>query len=94
MHMFSIHNGHVSWEALINSTVCFALPPYVDEIQVVELDKGMLSGRRLPSIKDAQLDGVASGAIFGSSLYVNNARYFEFPGGDTEYWITKLAIRP
>ena len=69
-------------------------PPYVDEIQVVELDKGMLSGRRLPSIKDPQLDGVASGAIFGSSLYVNNARYFEFPGGDTEYWITKLAIRP
>jgi len=69
-------------------------PPYLDEIQVVELDKGMLSGQRLQSITDPDLDDVASGALFGSSLYVNNARYFDFPGGDTQYWITKIVLRP
>jgi hypothetical protein len=36
---------------------------------------------------------VASGAMFGNSLYVNNARYYTFPEPDTEYWLTKLSIR-
>jgi outer membrane protein assembly factor BamB len=67
----------------------------VDRIQVVELDKDYLSGTLVQTITDpANLDGVASGAIFGSSLYVNNARYSDFPMADTEYWVTKLKIRP
>ncbi len=40
------------------------------------------------------LDGVASGAIFASSLYVNNARYATFPDPATPYALTKLPIRP
>jgi hypothetical protein len=40
------------------------------------------------------LDGVASGAIFGSNLYVNNAKYFEFPEPTTEYNLAKVPIRP
>jgi hypothetical protein len=45
---------------------------------------------------DADLDGVASGAFHGNSLYVNNARYLlDFPPtADDEFWITKLKIRP
>ncbi len=70
-------------------------PDPVDRIQVVELDKDYLSGTLVKTITDpANLDGVASGAIFGSSLYVNNARYFDFPMPDTKYWVTKLKIRP
>jgi sugar lactone lactonase YvrE len=72
-------------------------PVSIDGIQVVELDKGYLSGRVVETITDPDnLDGVASGAIFGDSLYVNNARYtVEFPpAADTPYWITKLKIRP
>ena len=72
-----------------------------DGIQVVNLDKGLLSGKLVDVITDPDLDGVASGAIFGSSLYVNNARYglFDefFPDPfppDTQYWLTKLRIRP
>ena len=67
----------------------------------MNLDKGLLSGKLVDVITDPDLDGVASGAIFGSSLYVNNARYglFDefFPDPfppDTQYWLTKLRIRP
>jgi hypothetical protein len=72
-------------------------PVSIDRIQVVELDKGHLSGTLVETITDPEnLDGVASGAIFGGSLYVNNARYaVEFPPSpDTPFWVTKLKIRP
>ena len=29
-----------------------------------------------------------------SGLYVNNARYSGFPGGDTQYWVTTPKLRP
>jgi hypothetical protein len=65
----------------------------------VQLDKGYLSGRRVQTITDpVNLDGVASGAIFGDSLYVNNARYASIPvfliPANEPFWITKLRIRP
>jgi sugar lactone lactonase YvrE len=72
-------------------------PASIDRIQVVKLDKGYLSGTLVQTITDpANLDGVASGAIFGNSLYVNNARYVvPFPPEpDTPFWLTKLKIRP
>jgi sugar lactone lactonase YvrE len=68
--------------------------PADDRIQVVKLDKDYLTGALLPPIADEDLNGVASAAIFGSSLYVNNAKYFEFPMSGTEYYVTKLKIRP
>jgi hypothetical protein len=55
------------------------------------------NGTLVDTITDPEkLDGVASGAIFGSSLYVNNARYaVPFPPEpDTPYWATKLKIQP
>jgi sugar lactone lactonase YvrE len=63
-----------------------------DWVQVVALDEAMLTGTRLGVITDPDMDGVASGALFGDSLYVNNARYYDWPMPDTEYWITKLSI--
>ena len=63
-----------------------------DLVQVVELSEDMLTGSLLGTISDPSMDGVASGAMFGNSLYVNNARYADFPGLPTEYWITKLNI--
>ena len=68
--------------------------PPVDRIQVVQLDRDLLTGTQLPPITGADLAGVASGAIFGGTLYVNNARYCDFPQPDTEYWVTGLTIRP
>jgi hypothetical protein len=58
------------------------------------LSADLLSGEIVGTITDPDLEGVASGAVFGSSLYVNNARYNTFPEPDTEYWLTKLRIRP
>jgi len=58
----------------------------------VSLDKGLLTGTLLGTITDPDLDGVASGALFGGSLYVNNARYRTFPEPDTEYWVTRLSV--
>jgi len=69
-----------------------------DMVQVVVLDEDMLTGTRLGVITDSEMDGIASGALHGDSLYVNNARYFDYPGclpdpdGCTQYWITKLNI--
>ena len=68
-----------------------------DWIQVVELDKEMLTGTRVGVITDPDMNGVASGAFFGGSLYVNNARYADFteapPGPDAEFWLTRLSTR-
>jgi sugar lactone lactonase YvrE len=66
--------------------------PPVDRVQVVALAEDMLTGTLVGSIIDSDMDGVASGAFHGDSLYVNNARYWDFPGLPTEYWITKLNI--
>lgn len=66
--------------------------PGGDMVQVVALDDDMLSGTLLGVITDPDTDGVASGAMHGDSLYVNNARYFDPPPPPTEYWITKLNI--
>jgi len=72
--------------------------PEDDMVQVVVLADDLLTGTRIGMITDSELDGIASGALHGDSLYVNNGRYFNFPGclpdpdGCTEYWITKLNI--
>ena len=66
--------------------------PPVDLVQVVVLDEDMLTGNLVGTITDSDMDGVASGAMHGDSLYVNNARYWDYPGLPTEYWITKLNI--
>ncbi len=72
-------------------------PVSIDRIQVVDLDKDYLSGTLVDTLTDpANLDGVASGAVFGNSLYVNNARYVvPFPPApETPFWVTRLKIRP
>lgn len=63
-----------------------------DWVQVVALDKEMLNATLVGIITDPDMDGVASGAMFGNSLYVNNARYYNFPAPENEYWITRLDI--
>jgi len=82
---------------VLHDDVLFILTPdgggeQVDWVQVVALDEDLLTGTRLGVITDPDMDGVASGALFGDSLYVNNARYYDFPMPDNEYWITKLNI--
>jgi len=80
--------------------VLYILTPYdptpVDAIQVVLLSDDMLSGTLLGTITDEDMDGVASGALHGDSLYVNNARYNTLWSGEltpeTPFWITKLNI--
>ena len=66
--------------------------PEMDLIQVAELDDDMLTGTFVGTISDSDMDGVASGAMHGDSLYVNNARWGVFPEADTEYWVTKINI--
>jgi sugar lactone lactonase YvrE len=90
-------DGFLDGIAMQGHTLYIMTPsgPYPESrIQVVEMDSDMLSGKLARTITDSDLDDVASGAIFGNSLYVNNARYSEFPGGDTQYWVTKLKLRP
>jgi sugar lactone lactonase YvrE len=76
---------------VLTADVTGAYPP-VDQVQVVALDEDLLTGTLMGSITDPDMDGIASGAMHGDSLYVNNARYADFPQPTTEYWITKLNI--
>jgi sugar lactone lactonase YvrE len=69
----------------------------LDMVQVVVLDEDMLTGTRVGQITDSDMSGVASGAMHGDSLYVNNAHYDACCDDDgnpfyTETWITKLNI--
>lgn len=80
--------------------ILYILTPYdpapEDLIQVVLLSDDMLTGTLLGTITDEDMDGVASGALHGDSLYVNNARYNTLIAGEltpeTPFWITKLSI--
>jgi hypothetical protein len=50
-----------------------------------------LSASPLPSIADADSDGVATDTISGDALHVKNARHSHFPWQPTTgFWITKL----
>jgi hypothetical protein len=91
-------NSFIDGLVLHNRTL-YVLNPHFDgtpdEIQVVELDNGMRTGALVGIITHPGLDGVASGALFGNSLYVNGARYFAELV--SEKWITKLdrhAVEP
>ena len=55
------------------------------------MGKKWLTGDLQGTITDPNMGGVASGALFGKSLYVNGARYF----ADlvSEKWIAKLDTR-
>ena len=72
--------------------ILYVLSPYPEGVHVIGLDDDMLNGVLLDFITDPDLDGVASGAIFGGSLYVNNAQYETFPGPDKPNWVTKLSV--
>lgn len=69
-----------------------------DMVQVVVLSDDLLTGTYMGTITDPGTDFLASGALHGDSLYLNNARYTSFPGclpepdGCTQYWITKVNI--
>jgi sugar lactone lactonase YvrE len=91
-------NSFIDGLVLHNRTL-YVLNPHFDgtpdEIQVVKLDNDMRTGGLVGIITDPDLDGVASGALFGNSLYVNGARYFS--DLVSEKWITKLnrhAVEP
>ena len=85
---------------ILQGKILYIVTPYdfvpdpVDRIQVLQLSNDLLSAKRVKTITSSDFDGVASGAIFGNSLYVNNARYFDFPEPTTPYWFTKVTIRP
>jgi len=86
---------------VLHDGLLYILSPFPESIQVVDLSDDMLTGHLLGTITDPNMDGVASGAFFGGSLYVNNARYNNFPGcydpeddsTCTQYWITKLNVK-
>ena len=77
-------------------------PVLEDMVQVVELDKEMLTGELVGTITDPSMRGIASGALFGKSLYVNNAHYDACCDDEddlfyTNTWVTKVnrhAVEP
>jgi sugar lactone lactonase YvrE len=66
--------GFLDGLVLHNNTL-YIMNPDWELVQVVELDKEMLTGNFVGTIHNPNMNGVASGALFGKSLYVNNAHY-------------------
>lgn len=60
---------------VMHNRTLYIMNPDHEMVQVVELEKGLLSGTLVGKITDPNMSGVASGALFGKSLYVNNAHY-------------------
>jgi sugar lactone lactonase YvrE len=88
-------SGFLDGLVLKGRTLYIMTPGPQEGVFVVELDKSMLSGEFVGTITDPNMNGVASGALFGKSLYVNNAHYdsFDFENGVmiySERSITKL----
>ena len=86
---------------VMHGRTLYIMNPAWETVQVVELDKEMLTGEFVGTITDPSMSGVASGALFGKSLYVNNAHYDAFDEEGNllyfERWITKLnrhAVEP
>jgi sugar lactone lactonase YvrE len=83
---------------VMHGRTLYIMNPDMDAVQVVKLDKEMLTGEYVGVINDSSMSGVASGALFGKSLYVNNAHYdAEGDNYYSERWITKLnrhAVEP
>jgi hypothetical protein len=86
---------------VMHGRTLYIMNPAWETVQVVELDKEMITGEFVGTITDPNMSGVASGALFGKSLYVNNAHYDAFDeDGNLLYFersITKLnrhAVEP
>jgi hypothetical protein len=86
---------------VMHGRTLYIMNPAWETVQVVELDKEMITGEFVGTISDPNMSGVASGALFGKSLYVNNAHYDAYTEeGDliySERSITKLnrhAVEP
>ncbi len=60
---------------VLHNRTLYIMNPDLELVQVVELDKEMLTGEFVGTIYNSNMNGVASGALFGASLYVNNAHY-------------------
>jgi len=60
---------------VLHGRTLYIMNPDLELVQVVELDKKMLTGEFVGTIYDPNMSGIASGALFGRSLYVNNAHY-------------------
>ena len=60
---------------VMHGRTLYIMNPDWELVQVVELDKEMLTGEFVGTMYDSNMSGVASGALFGKSLYVNNAHY-------------------
>jgi hypothetical protein len=60
---------------VMHGRTLYIMNPDWELVQVVKLDKEMLTGEFVGTIADPNMSGVASGALFGKSLYVNNAHY-------------------
>ena len=76
---------------LVNRVLYIISP--TNQVQVMQLDKSLLTGETVDVITDPALDGPSSGANLDSSFYVVNSRWDVTPESTTEYWITKLDMQ-
>jgi hypothetical protein len=65
-----------------------------NQVTVVRLGSQLATGTVLGDITDPSLDVPTTGTVAAGRLWVVNARFGTGPTPDTEYWITKLPLRP
>jgi hypothetical protein len=75
---------------LIRKRTLLVVQNRLNQIAVVELDKGVRSGRVVRTITHPDFDVPTTVASKHGGLYLPNARFTTPPTPDTEYWVTAI----
>jgi sugar lactone lactonase YvrE len=87
LHGASVTNG----DGLLRSgRTLYVVRNFLNEIDVVHLDRSGRSGRVVRTITSPDFDVPTTVAAFGRSLYLPNARFSTTPDPTTPYWVTRV----
>ncbi|WP_020386934.1 SMP-30/gluconolactonase/LRE family protein [Kribbella catacumbae] len=75
---------------LLSGDTLYVVQNRLNKIAVLDLDQSGSSGRLVREIKSADFDVPTTAALFGSRLYLPNARFSTPPTPTTPYWVAAV----
>lgn len=75
---------------LLSNDTLYVVQNRLNKIAVLDLDRSGSNGRLVREITSADFDVPTTAALFGSRLYLPNARFTTPPTPTTPYWVTAV----
>ncbi len=75
---------------LLSGDTLYVVQNRLNKVAVLDLNRSGSSGRLVREIKSADFDVPTTAALFGSRLYLPNARFTTPPTPATPYWVTAV----